>query len=373
MVAPCLHRRRANDGLAHSRYILRACEVSLLGSETPEAEAATSGIKSTPIPNFQYPPLTWYTRLHMLPDPFTTDDGDVILRAGPEPGLKHDFRVHKIVLSLLSPVFKGLFQVAQPDAGREEPLPIVPITDTPESVDLLLRLIYPGRVPPIVTDPPTLSTLMTIADKYGIQTVSHAVKERLADEKVLEKDPFGVYVVARRWGFLDEAKGAARGLTLAKIAKSPSSRDPQATASDDFLRLVWFMQKRRDEGSKAIRRGLGPPENDMDDDWVVCGRHTGGEYQKFYEKLAEVVTDKLEADPCLDEGKLALALMMTPDPPHTGFCDHEENPPEIPVPFFVYCPARPSTIVSRLSDLATELEPIYEQYLNAAFDGGFPF
>ena len=312
----------------------------------------------------------------MLPDPFTTDDGDVILRAGPEPGSKHDFRVHKNVLSLLSPVFKGLFQVAQPDSGRGEPLPIVPITDIPETVDLLLRFIYPGHVPPIVSDPPTLSTLMTIADKYGIQTVSHAVKEGLADEKILEKDPFGVYVVARRWSFLDEAKGAARGLTLVKIAKSPSSRDPQAIASDDFLRLVWFMQKRGDEAKKAIRTGLAPPEvdDDMDyrDDCVTCSEHSADKYQKFYEKLAEVVVEEFEVDPRLDTGKLVTALMMSPDHPHTGFCGGS-NPPEIPDHFFIYCPVQPSVVITRFNALAASLESVCERYLSAALDGGFPF
>lgn len=307
----------------------------------------------------------------MLPDPFTTDDGDVILRAGPEPGLKHDFRVHKIVLSLLSPVFKGLFQVAQPDGGRGELLPIVPITDTPESVDLLLRFIYPGRVPPIITDPPTLSALMTIADKYGIQTVAHVVKERLADEKILEKDPFGVYVVARRWGFLDEAKRAARGLTLVKLAKSPS-RDAQTTTSDDFLRLIWFMQKRGDEAKKAIRTGLVLSKNDVDDDCVVCGKHTDAKYQKFYEELAEVVVGEFDVDPRLDEGKLVTALMMAQDPPNAGFCD-EYSSPEMPDYFFVYCPAQPSVILGRLSALASDLGLICERYINAALDGEFPF
>jgi len=308
----------------------------------------------------------------MLPDPFTTEDGDVILRAGPEPGLKYDFRVHKIVLSLLSPVFKGLFQVAQPDSGQGEPLPIVPITDTPESVDLLLRFIYPGRVAPIITDPLTLSTLMTIADKYGIQTVSHAVKERLADEKILEKDPFGVYVVARRWGFLDEAKLAARGLTLVKVARSPFSRDPQATASDDFLRLLWFMQKRGDEAKGAIRTGLAPPKDDMDHDRIVCHEHSDGKYQEFYEGLAEVVVEKFDVDPRLNAGKLVTALMMVPDPPHTGFCG-EDQPPGIPDHFFVYCPARPSAVIGRLSALAIDLGSICERYLSAALDGEFPF
>ena len=127
----------------------------------------------------------------MLPDPFTTEDGDVILRAGPDDS----FRVHKAILSFTSSVFKDLFRTAQPDqpdGGQDGLLPTIPITDPPESIDLLLRFIYPGVTPTTIANPATFSTLLTIADKYGVAMVSPVVEKRLADQEVLEKDPFGV-------------------------------------------------------------------------------------------------------------------------------------------------------------------------------------
>ena len=51
------------------------------------------------------PPLSPF----MSPSLFTADDGDVLLCAGPKPESKHDFRVHKLILSLASPVFKDMF------------------------------------------------------------------------------------------------------------------------------------------------------------------------------------------------------------------------------------------------------------------------
>ena len=86
--------------------------------------------------------------------------------------------------------------------------------------------------------------------------ISPIVKERLADEEVLEKDPFGVYIVAHRWSFADEAKGAVQRLTLTEIMESPSSKDPQNLDGEDLFRLFWFVQQRGDEAKRVIRAYL---------------------------------------------------------------------------------------------------------------------
>ena len=304
----------------------------------------------------------------MLPDPFTTEDGDVILRVGPD----HTFRVHKLVLSLASPIFKDLFRNARPDkldGGQEGPTPAVPVTDSPESVDLLLRFIYPGVVPPTIADPTVLSALLTIADKYGVQTISPIVKERLAGGGVLEKDPFGVYIVARRWGFASEAKGAARRLTLTKIMESPSSKGPQNLAGEDFFRLLWFMQKRGDEAKRVIRTDLVTWNDDMDFGTIVCDEHSGSQAREFYGALAEEIVKKFDIDPCLDAWKLVMTFVSAPDPPDVGSCSRDVDLPE---GFHIFCPLKPSAIAGSLRSLAFQLESICEGYLSKGLDGNFP-
>ena len=306
----------------------------------------------------------------MLPDPFTTEDGDVVLRVGPDD----TFRVHKLVLSLASPVFKDLFQNArpdQPDGGPGGFIPVIPIADSPESVDLLLRFIYPGVVPPTITDPTVLSALLTVADKYGVQVISPIAKARLADEEILKKDPFGAYIVARRWGFMDEAKSAARRLTLTGVMESPSSKDPQNLAGEDFFRLLWFMQKRGDKSKNMIRTSLVGWNHDPDLGSVACGKHSDHQAREFYDALAEIVVEKFDIDPCLDAWKLVAALRSAPDPPDTGFCRDIDSWPEQEA-FHIYCPLRPSVIVSSLSFLASQLQSIDEEYLSEALDGSFP-
>ena len=275
----------------------------------------------------------------MLPDPFTTEDGDVILRAGSDD----TFRVHKIVLSLASPVFKDLFQTAQPDqadAGQEGLLPTIPITDPPESVDLLLRFIYPGVVPPTITDLTVLLALLTIADKYAVQTIPPIVKERLADKEVLKKDPFGVYIIAHRWGFVDGAKKAAREVTLVGITESPSSKDPQNLTGEDFFRLLWFMQKRGDEAKKVIRSYLVSWRHDIDFEYgygeYTCGKHSGDRSREFFEALAERIVEEFDVNPCLDTRDVVMALTRAPDPP-LGFCENI-GLDEAMEDFSIYCP-----------------------------------
>jgi len=296
---------------------------------------------------------------------FTTDGGDVILRAGSESSSKHDFCVHKVVLSLTSPVFKDLFRTAQPDEGQGL-LPVVPVTDPPESVDLLLRFIYPGLVPPATTDLSALSTLLTIADKYAIATVSLIVKQRLATGELLTKDPFGVYIVARRWGFTDEAKAAARGLTLKKVMNSPSSKNPQNFIGEDFFRLMWFIQKRGEEGKRAILKHF-VWNRDCSYGEVPCGTHSGGETVSFYESLVEEIVDEFEVDPCLDVGRMVRIFVDARDPPDEGFCydtyvDHTPT----------FCPTRPSTMVEFTINLTTTLKDNCNVYLEQALDGEFP-
>jgi len=306
----------------------------------------------------------------MLPDPFTTEDGDVVLRVGPDD----TFRVHKLILSLVSPVFKDLFQNArpdQPDGGQGGFIPVIPIDDSPESVDLLLRFIYPGVIPPTITDPAVLSALLTVADKYGVQVISPIAKGRLADEEVLKKDPFGVYIVARRWGFADEAKGAARRLTLTGIMESPSSKDPQNLTGENFFRLLWFMQKRRDGAQNTIRTLLVEFNQDPDSGPVACDTHSDHHAREFYNVLAEVIVKKFDTDPFLDAQKLVMALGSAPDLLDIGPCRDIGFQPEYEF-FHTYCPLQPSGIVGCLHRLAFQLESIDEEYLSKALDGSFP-
>ena len=174
---------------------------------------------------------------------FTTSDGDVILRAGADPNSKHVFRVHKFILSLASPVFKDMFALPQPpDQHDEHGLPIVDVSDPPESLDLILRLVYPGVEPPGIPDIPTLTALLSAADKYNITSIYPTLRSTL--KSLLPNHPFRAYIVACRFGFLEEAKEAARVGTTESII--PGSIDEE-------VRHISSMKSC--DGSSLFKRG----------------------------------------------------------------------------------------------------------------------
>ena len=316
----------------------------------------------------------------MLPDPFTTEDGDVILRA--DTG--DSFRVHKVVLSLASPLFKQIFRAPplhQPDHGQGG-LPIFRITHPPEIVDLLLRFIYPGVVPPTITDPATLRSLLAIAASYGVPTVLPVVKEWLADEETLEVDPFGVYIVAYRWGFTEIAMKAARGLTFPKLKDSPSSRNPQFVIEDDYHYLLQFLKDRGEKGKRTIREFFSwdtdPPTRVPPRRLFPCGHemHSGLEVMAFYNDLAERIAVSFELDPRLDVERMVEIFVNGPKPPSNGFCVELEGAGQMSPPpggHSVICPTHPFRMMVFLRDLALQLDKEFKLYFDRALEGAPPY
>jgi hypothetical protein len=126
-------------------------------------------------------------------------DGDIILRAQGSPS--RDFRVHKLVLSLASPVFEDMFNLPQSksdaikaigNAGTE----VVDVTDPPRALDLVLRLIYPFP-PPNVNNLNLLVEALIITDKYNIEGVRAKLRVCLANFP--NEYPLRVYAIACRF------------------------------------------------------------------------------------------------------------------------------------------------------------------------------
>lgn len=142
---------------------------------------------------------------------FTTDDGDITLRAGQDPSSIHDFRVHKFILSLASPVFNDMFAFPQPfdqNHNQQPGIPIVDIPDSPQVLDAILQFVYPGAELSVLTDLSITSALLSAADKYNMPSMLPVLGGAL--KFLVGAEPFSVYIVACRFGLLEEAKAAAR-------------------------------------------------------------------------------------------------------------------------------------------------------------------
>ena len=299
---------------------------------------------------------------------FTTDDGDIILRAGPEADSKHDFRVHKVILSLASPVFKDMFTFPQPPdqtSNEHHQLPIVDVLDPPKDLDMILRFVYPGIEPPNIVEPQTLTTLLSMADKYNIASIYPALRGVL--KTFLPRCPFLAYIIACRFGFLEEAKGAAKASRMASFLYTDYREDLQHIPSTDLFRLVQFLHQREHYGRAKIHDALGPVPLD---EFVEC-QH-GDDAKEYYFRLEKAVEEAFVENPCVESKDLFTVLDKIPDPPPG--C---KPPPKAAEWYYeggdenaFNCPLQPMTIRRRLADVAEELDEHNDVMLDKFFGKG---
>jgi len=297
---------------------------------------------------------------------FTANGGDVILRAGPDLRSKHDFRVHKVIISLASSVFEDMFGLPQPPGhGLNEAyqLPIVDVPDSPDVLDKLLRLIYPGVEPPEIADIPTVTALLSAADKYNIMTIYPVLRDAL--KTFLRGDSFRAYVVACRFGFLEEAREAAKFGTVHHATWGRGlEEEVQHISSVDLLRWVTFVQQREDQGRLYIRDTL---------DWTQLGelsdcRHGEGG-AAFYSRLRKAVKNAFAINPCVGSNDLFAVLDRVPDPPPG--CPSLPNPGEFYRGYddgdAFNCPLLPMSIRNSLIEIAEGLDDLRRASLDKIF------
>ena len=296
----------------------------------------------------------------------TTDDGDVILRAGREPGPKHDFRVHKLILSLASPVFKDMFTLPQPppdqSQNEQSDIPVVDVPDSPQDLDTILRLIYPGVELPVFTGLSTVSALFSIADKYNITSVYPILRGAL--KTTLPRNSFGMYIIACRFGFLEEAREAARVSNTKSILDGDYNEAIQSISSADLFRFVQFVQDRERTGRSKIEELLA---------WYhLCTKSSCAHWEdakSFYFNLTKEVEDEFTSNPCVELKDLFEVFDRIPDPPPG--CEPPRDAAEYyqdggdDEPFS--CPLLPMSIRNNLYEVVMELAMLNRRMLHEAF------
>ncbi|EIW58593.1 uncharacterized protein TRAVEDRAFT_84257, partial [Trametes versicolor FP-101664 SS1] len=136
--------------------------------------------------------------------PFDRDDADLILRSSDNV----DFHVHRIILTLASSVFAGMFTIPQPpDANSERP--IVDVSEDSKTINALLRICYPEPDPEL----PSLDLIHRVlgaALKYEMGAAIVLVKNAMFQPRFTGLRPLQVFVVACRLRLEDEAAIAAQ-------------------------------------------------------------------------------------------------------------------------------------------------------------------
>ena len=180
----------------------------------------------------------------MAPYEFDAPDTDAILRSSDGKEL----RVHRLILSLSSPVFQGMFSLPQPTDTSSE----IPSIDVPEHSDTLqpfIQYLYP-RSPPRISDISMWEALYVIADKYAAEVVTDLLRDMLIP-RFLETSPLRVYALASHWGLEEEAKVAStRTLTL-DISKDFPQEDAELMGGTACRELSLLHLNRR-EAARAL-------------------------------------------------------------------------------------------------------------------------
>lgn len=136
--------------------------------------------------------------------PFNDKDADVILRSRD----KVDFYVHKVVLSLASPFFKGMFTLVQAPSDSKQ-VPVIDMTEDSTTLDHLLRYCFPVRKP-VISDIPTAVGVLEAAKKYGLEEALEGVQGVF--HPLAASDPLQLYAISCHFGWEVLAKEAAKAL-----------------------------------------------------------------------------------------------------------------------------------------------------------------
>jgi len=189
----------------------------------------------------------------MAPYDFDAPDADAILRSSDGK----DFLVHRLILSLASPVFQGMFSLPQPTNPPSQ----IPGVDVPESSDILqpfIQYLYP-RSPPKIPDVTMWASLYTVADKYNAEVVMDLLRDMLIP-RFLETSPLRVYALASHWGLEEEARIASRR-TLTMDILNDFPREDAVLMGGGACQQLYFLHFNRRELARGLVANHPPPSS----------------------------------------------------------------------------------------------------------------
>jgi len=133
------------------------------------------------------------------------------------------YRVHRIILTMASPVFADMFSLPQPSDTPSETdqrsvsPPIVDLTEDGKTIRAILDACYPFRDPDL-DDLDAVRTALEAAAKYEVAKAIQLGERRL--QAFVQKEPLRVFAIACRMDFEKMAKAAAHQVHARSIFKA---------------------------------------------------------------------------------------------------------------------------------------------------------
>lgn len=165
--------------------------------------------------------------------PFDNPDGDIILRSA--NGV--DFHVFKLILSLMSPVFKDMFTLPQNCVSS---VPVITVTESSTTLESLLLLCYPAATPTF-DSLDNAKAAIEAAKKYDMQAVLSRAGD-LAMSLFLPTHFLDLYALSCRFGWQHHAQTAAtRSLEIKNLGRpSTEFENMHDITALDYHRLLIY-------------------------------------------------------------------------------------------------------------------------------------
>ncbi|KAF8491504.1 hypothetical protein F5888DRAFT_1735928, partial [Russula emetica] len=144
------------------------------------------------------------------PVTFDVSDANLILQSSDLV----NFRVHKLVLAIVSPFFKDMLSLPQsPDSETVDGLPVIQLSEDSELLNCLVSMLYPLHpVKPNSYD--KVLYLLAACQKYEMDSVQSFIRTKVKCEEFPAPkgtEVFAAYAIASGKGLIPEMEKAARG------------------------------------------------------------------------------------------------------------------------------------------------------------------
>jgi hypothetical protein len=181
---------------------------------------------------------------------FDAIDADLILLSSNDA----EFRVHRCILAAASLFFAHMFTLPQPPMtiSGDTPLPVIPVSEPRQTLDSVLRFVYPIQDPPI-KDLNELNSVLGAAFKYDFASVISSLRKILVAPHFLETSPTRVFAIASRYELESEAQLASRYTLNINILDCPLSDDLKHITAHSYHRLLDLHRRRGDAAQKLLQ------------------------------------------------------------------------------------------------------------------------
>lgn len=174
--------------------------------------------------------------------PFDDHNCDIILRSA--DGV--DFHVFKLILSLMSPVFKDMFALPQSESQSDvSSVPVITVTESSTILESLLLLCYPATTPTFGSLGDA-KVVMKAASKYDMQAaLSRAGDLAMAQLPSYNSNFLELYALSCQFGWLHHAQTAAtRALEIWNLGRpSQMFNGMRDLTAMDYHRLLEYHYK----------------------------------------------------------------------------------------------------------------------------------